>query len=65
MPDIPAGKTAVAESGISDAGQLSELERVGVDAVLIGEALMRASDREAQTREFASDHDSTREQPLP
>jgi indole-3-glycerol phosphate synthase len=65
MPDIPAGKTAVAESGVSDTGQLSELERVGVDAVLIGEALMRASDREAQTREFASDQDSTREQPLP
>jgi indole-3-glycerol phosphate synthase len=65
MPDIPAGKTAVAESGISDVGQLSELERVGVDAVLIGEALMRASDREAQTREFAHDEDVTREQPLP
>jgi indole-3-glycerol phosphate synthase len=65
MPDIPAGKTAVAESGISDAGQLFELERVGVDAVLIGEALMRASDREAQTREFASDEEGTREQPLP
>ena len=65
MPDIPAGRTAVAESGISDADQLLELERVGVDAVLIGEALMRASDREAKAREFASDHDITREQPLP
>jgi len=65
MPDIPAGKTAVAESGISDPSELSELERVGVDAVLIGEALMRASDREAQTREFAGDEDATREQPLP
>jgi indole-3-glycerol phosphate synthase len=65
MPDIPAGKTAVAESGISDTGQLSELDRVGVDAVLIGEALMRASDRETKAREFARDEDGTREQPLP
>ena len=40
MPDVPAGKTVVAESGISARAELEELERVGVDAVLIGEALM-------------------------
>ena len=40
MPDVPAGKTVVAESGISGREELSELERVGVDAVLIGGALM-------------------------
>ncbi len=44
MPDVPAGKTVVSESGISDRATLEELERVGVDAVLIGEALMRADD---------------------
>ena len=38
MPDVPAGKTVVAESGISAAAELEELERVGVDAVLIGGA---------------------------
>jgi indole-3-glycerol phosphate synthase len=65
MPDVPAGKTIVAESGISDRGQLDELDRVGVDAVLIGEALMRADDPEAKTRELARDEDSTREQQLP
>jgi indole-3-glycerol phosphate synthase len=65
MPDVPAGKTVVAESGISDPSQLDELDRVGVDAVLIGEALMRASDREARTREFVPDEESTREQLLP
>jgi indole-3-glycerol phosphate synthase len=65
MPDVPAGKTVVAESGISETAQLDELERVGVDAVLIGEALMRAPDLEAKTREFARDEEGTREQPLP
>ena len=48
MPDVPAGKAVVAESGISDRVQLDELERVGVDAVLIGEALMRAGDPEIE-----------------
>ena len=42
MPDVPAGKTVVAESGISERDELEELERVGVDAVLIGGALMSA-----------------------
>ena len=51
MPDVPAGKTVVAESGISGRGELEELERVGVDAVLIGGALMDAADPEAKTRE--------------
>jgi indole-3-glycerol phosphate synthase len=65
MPDVPAGKTVVAESGISELAELDELDRVGVDAVLIGEALMRAPDPEAKTREFARDEEGTREQPLP
>ena len=53
MPDVPAGKTVVAESGISSAQELEELERIGVDAVLIGSALMRAADPESATRELA------------
>jgi indole-3-glycerol phosphate synthase len=65
MPDVPAGKTVVAESGITDPAELEELDRVGVDAVLIGEALLRAPDLEARTREFARDEEATREQPLP
>jgi indole-3-glycerol phosphate synthase len=40
----------VSESGFSSRDQLDELERVGVDAVLIGETLMRADDIEAATR---------------
>jgi indole-3-glycerol phosphate synthase len=65
MPDVPAGKTVVAESGISDRAELEELERVGVDAALIGEALMRAPDAEAKTRELAGDDEGTREHLLP
>jgi len=61
MPDVPAGKTVVAESGISGRGELEELDRVGVDAVLIGGALMRAEDPEAKVRELAGSDESTRE----
>jgi len=61
MPDVPAGKTVVAESGISGRGELSELERVGVDAVLIGGALMSAADPEAKTRELTGADEGTRE----
>jgi indole-3-glycerol phosphate synthase len=50
LADIPAGKTVVSESGFSTRDQLDELERVGVDAVLIGETLMRAPDIEAAVR---------------
>jgi indole-3-glycerol phosphate synthase len=53
LSDVPAGKTVVSESGIHTREQLDELERVGVDAVLIGEALMRAPDLEAATRTLA------------
>jgi indole-3-glycerol phosphate synthase len=53
LSDVPAGKTVVAESGFSTRDELDELERVGVDAVLVGEALMRAHDLEAACRELA------------
>ena len=53
LADVPAGKTVVSESGISTREQLDELERVGVDAVLVGERLMRAQDPEAAARELA------------
>jgi len=53
LTDVPAGKTVVSESGIATREQLQELERVGVDAVLVGERLMRAPDMEAACRELA------------
>ena len=53
LSDVPAGKTVVSESGFSRREQLDDLERVGVDAVLIGETLMRAEDVEALVRELS------------
>ncbi len=65
MPDVPAGKTVVAESGIATRPELEELERVGVDAVLIGSALMSAADPEALTRDLTGSDEGTREHRLP
>ena len=59
LSDVPAGKTVVSESGFSTREQLDDLERVGVDAVLIGETLMRADDVEDAARRLTggSDYD--------
>ena len=51
-PRAPAGALLVAESGIRDAGDLARLRRGGVDAFLIGEALMRADDPGARLAEL-------------
>jgi indole-3-glycerol phosphate synthase len=59
--DVPAGKTVVSESGFEYAEQLTELERIGCDAVLIGEALMRSGDPEGAVRELTMDEELTRE----
>ncbi|MDX6632527.1 MAG: indole-3-glycerol phosphate synthase [Solirubrobacterales bacterium] len=59
--DVPAGKTVVAESGYDRHEQLLELERIGCDAVLIGETLMRSGDPEAAVRELTMDEEATRE----
>ncbi len=50
LADIPAGKIVVSESGFHTREQLDELERVGVDGVLVGESLMRAPDPESALR---------------
>lgn len=50
LAGVPDGKAVIAESGYEHRGQLVELERSGVAAVLIGEALMRADDPEAAVR---------------
>lgn len=61
MPNVPAGKTVVAESGISGREELEELDRVGVDAVLIGGSLMTAEDPEGKVRELTGGDEATRE----
>jgi indole-3-glycerol phosphate synthase len=43
-PRIPEGALLVSESGIRSGGDLAMLARHGVDAVLIGESLMRSPD---------------------
>jgi indole-3-glycerol phosphate synthase len=59
LTDVPAGKTVVSESGINSSRQVEELERVGVDAVLAGEVLMRAPDPEAACRELVWSEEGT------
>jgi indole-3-glycerol phosphate synthase len=59
LADVPAGKTVVSESGFTTRDQLDELDRVGVDAVLIGETLMRAPDVEDATRRLSGGSSDT------
>jgi indole-3-glycerol phosphate synthase len=59
LHDVPAGKIVVSESGITQREQIEELEGVGVDAVLVGEALMRAPDPEAAARDLTRSEEPT------
>jgi indole-3-glycerol phosphate synthase len=52
LDEIPAGVAVVSESGIARQSQLRELEARGVQAVLVGETLMRAGEPEAALREL-------------
>ncbi len=52
--NIPAGITLVAESGIQTAEDVSRVRDMGVDAILVGEALVTASDVGAKVRELAA-----------
>ena len=58
LTDVPAGKTVVSESGIVYREQIEELERVGVDAVLVGETIMRAPDPEEAVRALVGARDA-------
>ena len=51
---IPAGILTVAESGINSADGIREIKDTGVDAVLIGESLMRSADRIKFLKELIS-----------
>lgn len=54
LEEMPAHATVVSESGIATAEQLIELRSREVDAVLVGERLMRAEDPKAALRELLS-----------
>ncbi len=49
---IPADVLFVSESGVSNASDVEALRRIGADAVLVGEVLMRAEDKKAKLREL-------------
>ncbi|HEY4721898.1 MAG TPA: indole-3-glycerol phosphate synthase TrpC, partial [Anaerolineae bacterium] len=49
---IPGNITLVAESGVHSVDDVAELSRMGVDAMLVGEALVTASDVGAKVREL-------------
>ena len=49
---IPRDVLFVSESGIRDADDVEALSRIGADAVLVGETLMRAADKKAKLQEL-------------
>lgn len=49
---IPGNVLFVSESGVKTADDVKELRKIGADAVLIGETLMRASDKKAKLAEL-------------
>lgn len=51
---IPGEAVFVAESGVRSAEDVGDLRRIGADAVLIGEALMRAEDKKKTLAEYRS-----------
>lgn len=52
VPLIPKDKIIVAESGLSNSGQIVALKNLGVNAVLIGETFLRAKDIKAKVKEL-------------
>ena len=52
-PLIPPGPVVISESGIESRADVDELRRLRVDAVLVGESLLRAADLEAKVRELS------------
>jgi indole-3-glycerol phosphate synthase len=50
LASVPAGTLIVSESGLRDADDVAAVAAAGVDAVLVGEALMRSDDIEAACR---------------
>jgi len=51
-PLVPQGVLLVAESGVSEPATVRRLRDAGVDAILVGEALMRSADKTAALRQL-------------
>jgi indole-3-glycerol phosphate synthase len=52
MKDIPGDRTVVSESGIRTREDVLKLQRSGVDAILVGESLMREKNIEKKVKEL-------------
>ena len=52
---IPQEVLFVSESGVRDAADVQAAREMGADAVLVGEALMRAADKRAKLAELRGD----------
>jgi indole-3-glycerol phosphate synthase len=63
LAGVPEGATVVAESGFRTRAELDQLERAGVNAVLVGEALMRSPEIESACRALAGGRPLVGEQP--
>ena len=64
-PMVPHGKVIVSESGIFTAADLRMLDSVGVNAVLVGEAIVTAPDVGAKVRELSGQREGVRPHPDP
>jgi indole-3-glycerol phosphate synthase len=53
-PLVPAGRIVVSESGIQNARDVLRLKKAGINAVLVGEALMTADDVGQKVQELSS-----------
>jgi indole-3-glycerol phosphate synthase len=53
LPEVPDGVTLVSESGIRSPDDVARLAAAGVDAVLVGEALVRSGDAEEGARSLS------------
>jgi indole-3-glycerol phosphate synthase len=52
LKDIPEDRTAVSESGITTREDALMLRKAGVDAILVGESLMREKDIGKKVKEL-------------
>jgi indole-3-glycerol phosphate synthase len=52
LKDIPDGRTVVSESGIKTREDVLTLQKAGVDAILVGESLMREKDPGKKAKEL-------------
>ncbi len=55
MPQLPADRIAVCESGLSTPADLAGMARCGARCFLVGESLMRQDDVAAATRALLAD----------